>query len=129
MSLSRYKVAAGVAVSDMDRAREFYEGKLGLLVSIDSGDNLQSIRIVALEKFAGSSPAGHPPVCSKRRKWCETRHSHRTLRYGRRRGRSQHLTRVADALEAPLYGTGLELTGVRRWPLDNGFIDTSPAHQ
>jgi catechol 2,3-dioxygenase-like lactoylglutathione lyase family enzyme len=56
MSLSRYKVAAGVAVSDMDRAREFYEGKLGLLVSIDSGDNLQSIRIVALEKVAGSSP-------------------------------------------------------------------------
>lgn len=40
MSLRRYKVAAGVAVSDMDRAREFYEGKLALLVSIDSGDNL-----------------------------------------------------------------------------------------
>jgi hypothetical protein len=49
MSLSRYKVATGVAVSDMDRASEFYEGKLGLLVSIDSGGNLQSIRIVALE--------------------------------------------------------------------------------
>ncbi len=41
MSLSKYKVAAAVAVSDMDRAREFYEGKLGLLVGIDSGDNLQ----------------------------------------------------------------------------------------
>jgi len=41
MSLSKYKVAAGVAVSDMDRAREFYEGKLGLSVGIDSGDNLQ----------------------------------------------------------------------------------------
>ena len=41
MSLSRYKVAAGLAVSDMDRAREFYEGKLGLLVGIDSGDNVQ----------------------------------------------------------------------------------------
>jgi catechol 2,3-dioxygenase-like lactoylglutathione lyase family enzyme len=41
MGLSRYKVAAAVAVSDMDRAREFYEGKLGLSVSIDSGDNLQ----------------------------------------------------------------------------------------
>ena len=41
MSLSRYKVAAGLAVSDMDRAREFYEGKLGLSVGIDSGDNLQ----------------------------------------------------------------------------------------
>ena len=41
MSLSRYKVAAAVAISDMDRAREFYEGKLGLSVGIDSGDNVQ----------------------------------------------------------------------------------------
>ena len=41
MGLSEYKVAAAVAVSDMDRAREFYEEKLGLLVGIDSGDNLQ----------------------------------------------------------------------------------------
>ena len=41
MGLSRYKVAAAVAVSDLERGREFYEGKLGLSVSIDSGDNLQ----------------------------------------------------------------------------------------
>jgi catechol 2,3-dioxygenase-like lactoylglutathione lyase family enzyme len=41
MGLSEYKVAAGLAVSDMDTAREFYEGKLGLLVGIESGDNLQ----------------------------------------------------------------------------------------
>jgi catechol 2,3-dioxygenase-like lactoylglutathione lyase family enzyme len=41
MSLSEYKVAAGIAVSDMGRARKFYEGKLGLSVGIDSGDNLQ----------------------------------------------------------------------------------------
>ncbi len=41
MGLSEYKVAAAVAVSDMDRATEFYEGKLGLLVGIDSGNNLQ----------------------------------------------------------------------------------------
>src|SRR5215210_8467085 len=41
MGLSEYKVAAAVAVSDMDRAREFYEEKLGLLVGIDSADNLQ----------------------------------------------------------------------------------------
>jgi len=41
MGLSRYKVAAGLAVSDMNRAREFYEGKLGLSVGIDSGDNVQ----------------------------------------------------------------------------------------
>lgn len=30
MSLSNYKVVAGLAVSDMSRAREFYEEKLGL---------------------------------------------------------------------------------------------------
>ena len=41
MGLSRYKVGAGLAVSDMDRAREFYEGKLSLSVGIDSGDNVQ----------------------------------------------------------------------------------------
>jgi catechol 2,3-dioxygenase-like lactoylglutathione lyase family enzyme len=41
MGLSRYKVGAGLAVSDMDRAREFYEGKLGLSVSIDSVNNVQ----------------------------------------------------------------------------------------
>ena len=41
MGLSRYKVAAGLAVSDMDKARQFYEGTLGLSVAIDSGDNVQ----------------------------------------------------------------------------------------
>jgi catechol-2,3-dioxygenase len=41
MVLSNYKVGAGLAVSDMDRAREFYEGKLGLSVSIDSAENVQ----------------------------------------------------------------------------------------
>jgi extradiol dioxygenase family protein len=40
MTLSEYKVIAGLAVSDMDRGREFYEGKLGLLVGIDSDDNV-----------------------------------------------------------------------------------------
>ena len=40
MVLSDYKVGAGFAVSDMARAREFYEGKLGLSVGIDSGDNV-----------------------------------------------------------------------------------------
>ena len=40
MTLSEYKVVAGLAVSDMDRAREFYEGKLGLSVGIDSSDNV-----------------------------------------------------------------------------------------
>ena len=41
MGLGEYKVSAGFAVSDMDVAREFYEGKLGLVVGIDSGDNVQ----------------------------------------------------------------------------------------
>ena len=41
MGLSRYKVAPGGAVSDMDRARDFYEEKLGLSVRIDSVDNVQ----------------------------------------------------------------------------------------
>ena len=36
MVLSDYKVGAGLAVSDMVRARDFYEGKLGLRVAIDS---------------------------------------------------------------------------------------------
>jgi catechol 2,3-dioxygenase-like lactoylglutathione lyase family enzyme len=30
MTLSGYRVSAQIAVSDMDRARKFYEGKLGL---------------------------------------------------------------------------------------------------
>jgi catechol 2,3-dioxygenase-like lactoylglutathione lyase family enzyme len=30
MPLSKYEVGAAVAVSDMERAREFYEGRLGL---------------------------------------------------------------------------------------------------
>src|SRR4051812_31018932 len=41
MVLSDYKVGAGLAVSDMARARQFYEGKLGLSVSVDSPDNVQ----------------------------------------------------------------------------------------
>lgn len=37
MGLSEYKVVAGLAVSDMDRATEFYEGKLGLSPATDHG--------------------------------------------------------------------------------------------
>ena len=40
MGLSNYRVVAGLAASDMNRAREFYEGKLGLSVGTDSGDNV-----------------------------------------------------------------------------------------
>jgi catechol 2,3-dioxygenase-like lactoylglutathione lyase family enzyme len=38
MGLSSAKVGAAVAVSDMQRAREFYEGKLGLGGGEDTGD-------------------------------------------------------------------------------------------
>jgi catechol 2,3-dioxygenase-like lactoylglutathione lyase family enzyme len=38
MSLSNCKVGAAVAVSDMDRAKEFYEGKLGLTDGEDTSD-------------------------------------------------------------------------------------------
>jgi catechol 2,3-dioxygenase-like lactoylglutathione lyase family enzyme len=41
MVLSNYKVGAGFAVSDMDRSRQFYEGKLGLRVAIDSPGHVQ----------------------------------------------------------------------------------------
>jgi catechol 2,3-dioxygenase-like lactoylglutathione lyase family enzyme len=42
MGLSNYRVGAAVAVSDMARAREFYEGKLGLV--LDDGDQPQDNR-------------------------------------------------------------------------------------
>lgn len=35
MSLSKYKVVAGLAVSDVEKAGEFYEGKLGLAPGTD----------------------------------------------------------------------------------------------
>jgi catechol 2,3-dioxygenase-like lactoylglutathione lyase family enzyme len=64
MGLSRYKVAAGLAVSDIDRAREFYEGKLGLSAGIDSGDNLAYrcaegtvMHVYLSPKHAGNSTA------------------------------------------------------------------------
>ena len=39
MTLSSYVVSAVVAVSDMDAAKEFYEGKLGLSGGRDVGDD------------------------------------------------------------------------------------------
>jgi catechol 2,3-dioxygenase-like lactoylglutathione lyase family enzyme len=38
MSLSGYKLNASIAVSDMGRARGFYEGKLGLSAARDQAD-------------------------------------------------------------------------------------------
>ena len=41
MSLSRYKLNVSIAVSDMARAKEFYEGKLGLPVERAGADGSQ----------------------------------------------------------------------------------------
>lgn len=38
MSLSNYRVGAAIAVTDMDRAREFYEGKLAFRAAGDDPD-------------------------------------------------------------------------------------------
>ena len=63
MSLSNYRVGAAASVSDMARAREFYEGKLGLEVSIDSGNNVQyrcaegTVFHVYASEYAGKSEA------------------------------------------------------------------------
>jgi catechol 2,3-dioxygenase-like lactoylglutathione lyase family enzyme len=38
MSLSNYRVGAAIAVSDMNRARDFYEGKLGFAAAGDDAD-------------------------------------------------------------------------------------------
>ena len=58
MVLSNYKVGAGLAVSDMDRAREFYEGKLGLLVSIDSAENVNASTVASMGQKA-QLPSGY----------------------------------------------------------------------
>jgi len=44
MSLRDYEVGAGIAVSDMDRATAFYEGKLGLAEGQDSSDGGRTYR-------------------------------------------------------------------------------------
>jgi catechol 2,3-dioxygenase-like lactoylglutathione lyase family enzyme len=38
MSLGRYKLNTSIAVSDMERARDFYEGKLGLVAVATGAD-------------------------------------------------------------------------------------------
>jgi catechol 2,3-dioxygenase-like lactoylglutathione lyase family enzyme len=40
ISLKDYRCGAAAAVSDMGRARQFYEGVLGLVPGTDSGDNV-----------------------------------------------------------------------------------------
>jgi catechol 2,3-dioxygenase-like lactoylglutathione lyase family enzyme len=64
MGLGGYRVVASLAVSDMNEARAFYEGKLGLIVGTDSGDNLAyrcgegtSIHVYLSPDSAGKSTA------------------------------------------------------------------------
>jgi catechol 2,3-dioxygenase-like lactoylglutathione lyase family enzyme len=59
VSLSRYPVGAAVAVSDMKRAREFYENKLGLTAQgddLDGGRTYECGEQTTLHIFP--SPAG-----------------------------------------------------------------------
>jgi catechol 2,3-dioxygenase-like lactoylglutathione lyase family enzyme len=42
MNLSDYRIGPVMAVSDMERAKEFYEGKLGLSPDADANDDTRS---------------------------------------------------------------------------------------
>jgi catechol 2,3-dioxygenase-like lactoylglutathione lyase family enzyme len=65
MSLSDYEVRASIAVSDMARATEFYEGKLGLSGVEDPHDHSRvyacgsgsSLHVYASPTNAGKAPA------------------------------------------------------------------------
>ena len=62
MSLNNYRVGAAVAVSDMDRAKEFYEGRLGLTAAggdaPDGGRTYECGELTTLHVFP--STAGAP---------------------------------------------------------------------
>jgi catechol 2,3-dioxygenase-like lactoylglutathione lyase family enzyme len=65
ISLSDYEVGAGVAVSDMDRAREFYEGKLGLSGGEGSSDGGTTYRCggnTAIHVYPSPDNAGRSPA-------------------------------------------------------------------
>jgi catechol 2,3-dioxygenase-like lactoylglutathione lyase family enzyme len=65
MSLSSYEVRPSIAVSDMTRAREFYEGKLGLSPGGEKADDSQvyacgggtSLHVYASPAHAGKATA------------------------------------------------------------------------
>src|SRR5919106_2743009 len=65
MSLSSYEVRPSIAVSDMARAREFYEGKLGLAPGEDQPDDSRvyacgggtSLHVYASPAHAGNATA------------------------------------------------------------------------
>jgi catechol 2,3-dioxygenase-like lactoylglutathione lyase family enzyme len=61
MSLSSYKLHTSVAVSDMTKATEFYEGKLGLVAAqtgADGGKVYESAGEEALEVYPSPDTAG-----------------------------------------------------------------------
>jgi predicted enzyme related to lactoylglutathione lyase len=65
MTLSRYPLNASVAVSDMDRARAFYEGQLGLSAETSGADGSRiygsgggaSLHVYPSPPTAGKTPA------------------------------------------------------------------------
>lgn len=65
MSLSRYKVRTSIAVSDIARAAEFYQGKLGLRAAVDQDDGSRiyecggdtSLHVYVSPAHAGKAPA------------------------------------------------------------------------
>ena len=61
MSLSDYRVGAAIAVSDMNRAREFYEGKLGFTAAgddPDGGRTYECAEQTTLHVFPSATGAG-----------------------------------------------------------------------
>lgn len=61
MGLNAHRVLANIAVSDVDRAREFYEGKLGLEVTAirgDGGATYECAEGTALHVYASPDNAG-----------------------------------------------------------------------
>lgn len=65
MSLSTYKVRTSIAVSDLSRAAEFYEGKLGLTAGEEQSDESRiyacgggtSVHLYESPAHAGKAPA------------------------------------------------------------------------
>jgi catechol 2,3-dioxygenase-like lactoylglutathione lyase family enzyme len=65
VSLSRYKVRPSIAVSDISRAAEFYEQRLGLPVGAEQSDESRIYRCggdTALQVYASPAHAGKAPA-------------------------------------------------------------------
>lgn len=67
MSLSSYKISASIAVSDMERAGEFYEGKLGLSSTRDEQDGSRIYECggeTSLHVYPSAANAGNATVAT-----------------------------------------------------------------